>query len=257
MNANKYLGWPAEARQLVERAIEAHGGQAAWDELRRVHVNLGVLSGPLPWAKGLGRTHTMPEVMEVDPRELRVTCRDYPEVGQLLRFENGNLTLESTRDGTRLKALPNHRKSFDGWKKYRRWSNFDAIYFFGYALLTYLSVPFILPDLRFVAAPRRSGVDGVSLDFPEGFSTHCRRQSFFFDADGRLGRHDYVADIVGSWARAAHFSDDYVEAGGLQWARGRRVVVAAGPMATPVRVLTARLEDFRVHSRSSNPEAAH
>jgi hypothetical protein len=67
--------------------------------------------------------------------------------------------------------------------------------------------------------------------------THCRRQQFYFGRDGRIARHDYVADVVGWWARGSHFWEDYQEAGGLQIARRRRVVLRIGKQPTPIGVL--------------------
>ena len=41
------------------------------------------------------------------------------------------------------------------------------------------------------------------------------KQTLYFDAQRRLRRHDYVAEVVGGWARAAHYCDEHAEAGGL------------------------------------------
>ena len=44
----------------------------------------------------------------------------------------------------------------------------------------------------------------LEADFPPGLDTHSPAQVFYFDEGGLLRRHDYVAEVVGGWARAAH-----------------------------------------------------
>ena len=60
-----------------------------------------------------------------------------------------------------------------------------------------------------------------------------------------MRRHDYVADIVGWWARGAHRWDDLVEVGGLLLARRRHVVARLGRVEIPsVVALHAELDGF-------------
>ena len=61
-----------------------------------------------------------------------------------------------------------------------------------------------------------------------GIDTHSERQTFYYDAELRLRRHDYVAEVVGGWAHAAHMCADHVEAGGLLFPT-RRWVRPIGP----------------------------
>ena len=78
---------------------------------------------------------------------------------------------------------------------------------------------------------------GVEVELPASLHTHSRRQTFFFDDEGLLRRHDYVADIVGFWARGAHRWDDFVEVGGLPVARRRHVVARVGRVETPAALI--------------------
>jgi hypothetical protein len=82
---------------------------------------------------------------------------------------------------------------------------------------------------------------GVDVTFPDGVHMHCRRQQFYFGADGRIVRHDYVADVIGPMARASHFWEDYDQPGGLLIARRRRVVARLGSYATPLKILCVQL----------------
>jgi hypothetical protein len=123
-----------------------------------------------------------------------------------------------------------------------RWAPADALYFFGYALANYLSLPFLLAGAGHV----RHGARSVTVRFPDGFDTHSAIQSFHFDDTGLLARHDYAADVVGVWAIGSHFTRDYVETSGMWFARTRYVKGRLGALVTPVPVLRARLRGFAV-----------
>jgi hypothetical protein len=138
------------------------------------------------------------------------------------------------------------RARFRGLRKWRRWSPADAAYFFGYALTHYHALPFTLTEARPLAM-RRVRCDGreltgVDVELPAALHTHSRRQSFYFDAEGLLGRHDYVAEIVGTMARGAHLWRDFVTAHGIPIARERHVVARLGRATTPLVALHAELE---------------
>ncbi|MFL5456219.1 MAG: hypothetical protein ACJ78X_07440 [Myxococcales bacterium] len=181
------------------------------------------------------------------PREAAAIFRDYPDVGNVGGFASGAVQLLDT-EGALIAENRDARASFRGWRRYRRWSPLDALYFFGYALTHYHALPFTLVDacpLRLRAArARRRGLRGVEVELPPEVHTHSRRQTFWFDDDGLLRRHDYVAEIVGSWAHGAHLWDDFVRIDGLPLARHRHVVLRLGRLATPLAVLDARFSDL-------------
>ena len=68
----------------------------------------------------------------------------------------------------------------------------------------------------------------LEATFPAGLDTHSTRQTFYFDSRGLLRRHDYVAEVVGGWAHAAHHCADHTESGGLVFPT-RRWVRPIGP----------------------------
>ena len=221
-----FAGWPAAAIALVDAAAERHGGWARWSSLSAIDLTLTALGGPLPRLKGLGRTHAPFGHTTVWPHECRVAFHDY--AGGEALFDRGDVRAGGVESR-------DHRRSFDGWRKHRRWSPVDAVYFFGYALANYLAQPFLLSHARFLDA----GPDHVRVEFDADWPAHCRRQRFWF-RDGLLVRHDYVAAIVGRWAHGAHFTSDHVEVAGLWVPRVRRVTACLGRWATPVPVLHAR-----------------
>ena len=75
------------------------------------------------------------------------------------------------------------------------------------------------------------------MAFPDNVHTHSRRQTFVFGGDGRIVRHDYVADVIGSWARGCHFWEGYERVDGLLIACRRRVVARVAGRPTTISVL--------------------
>ena len=58
---------------------------------------------------------------------------------------------------------------------------------------------------------------------PDDLPTHSRQQIFYFDENWHLMRLDYVAEVVGGWAHAAHLCENYQEFNGLMAPTRRRV----------------------------------
>ena len=231
--------WPDQALALLDRAEKRHGGVARFTRVASVRVRVEHLGGPLPRLKGLGKRWGAPTAAVVRPRARHVVFEGMTD-GEAI-FDDGGVRIVG-RDGS-VKDSPNHRPRVP---RRGRWSAFDAVYFFGYALVTYLSLPFVLRSCAYVGRRRWCDLDGVTVDFPPGYPTHSVRQSFFFDGEGLLRRHDYTADVVGKWATGAHFSDAYIEAGGLWFATERHVRATLFGRPTPIPVLDARLGGFEV-----------
>jgi hypothetical protein len=237
--------WTGETGALLERAVARHGGWAAWQALARMTVELRALSGMLPALKGLGRTFPRASRVDVFPHEYRAVFHDYPTGGHRGVFSAGAVELLDAA-GAVVQSSPDHRRSFRGLRKWRRWSPADALYFFGYAITHYHGLPFTLAEaqpLRLCSA-RCEGrrLTGVEVALPAALHTHSGRQAFYFDDDGLLRRHDYVADIAGWMARGAHLWRDFVTVDGIPIPRERHVVARLGRIATPLVALHANLE---------------
>jgi hypothetical protein len=236
--------WTGAPRALLEKAIARHGGWPAWMRFRSVVVTVPALRGLVPRAKGFPRTFALPPEAEVRPHQRVAVFRDYPEEGRRGVFSNGAVQLE-TSAGEVQTAVGDPRATFRGLHKLARWSPLDALYFFGYALTHYHSLPFSLLAARPLrsCAVRFEGrlLSGVDVELPADLPTHCRRQSFYFESDGLLRRHDYVADIVGPFARGAHFWTNFTTVQGIAVARRRHVVLRLGRLTTPLVALHAEL----------------
>ena len=228
----------------LERVLNAYGGLALWRNLKHVVLRMDSLSGPLPLGKGLGRTFPAAGVIRVDSVRRIAEFLDYPQPGCRTVFAGGSLQVIDG-NGCTVLDRSRYRDAFLGLKKYRRWSPADAAYFFGYALTTYLGIPFVLCDYA-TRVQEWSGGLQVRAEFPASFDTHSRRQTFWFDGNGLLVRQDYCADIVGWWATGSHFTTDYETMSGLPVARRREVYARVLSAPTPIPVLSARLQPIEV-----------
>ena len=244
MNPTRYADWPIEARNIAERAEQRHGGWSRFSALRSIRVEVEQLGGPLPWIK-LRHRSAAPRSIAVFPHQDRTEFLDYPRTGQRGVCEGTGVRLFAESAPQKpLSHSEQHRQTFSGLRKYRRWDALDTLYFFGCALRTYLSVPFLCSRLKLlqVSSVHDLGqtLHGLSVEFPTHYESHGPRQTFYFDDSGLLRRHDYCAEIVGSWAHGSHYSDDYQESGGIPLAHKRWVVARIGSHPTPIPVLHAR-----------------
>ena len=149
-------------------------------------------------------------------------------------FDRGEARIE-TDAGELIESRSDPRSWFfgrAGLRRNLRWDALDAIYFAGYALWNYLNTPYLLAseEVRTRELEPWDVGEGrwrrLAADFRPGLDTHSPAQVFYFDEGGLLRRHDYVAEVVGGWARAAHMCAGHVEAGGLvfptrRWVRPR------------------------------------
>jgi hypothetical protein len=241
----------SRAERCLARAFEYFGGEAAWRRIEVIRLFPTGLTGLLPLLKGNGRTFVFPDVIEVFPLQGTARFVDYRRARDVGVYENGGVRIERTADGAILESSANHRETFRGLAKNRRWSPLDALYFFGYALVHYHSLPFSLAGARVIGfrevSSRESKLEALEVEFPSGAHTHCRRETFLFDEAGCIVRHDYVADVVGAWARGSHLWQDVARVNGFPVAMRRHVVPRLGSLPLPiVTVLHASFRDVEV-----------
>ena len=242
-------GWTPAALEILERSREYYGGPGGRRRPRRIRLVPERLTGLLPHLKGVDRTFPIPKVIDIYPHERRTTFVAYPREGYTGVFDNGSVRIEAGSNGETIENSPRHRDTFSGLAKNRRWTPVDALYFFGYALWHYHALPFELTEARLVrtvVAASGSSVSSVEVEFPADLPTHSRRQTFYFDRTGQLVRHDYVADIVGFWARGAHFWRSPRLVNGFPIAMERRVVPRIGAAVLPVTALYATFSHAEV-----------
>ena len=233
---------------LLDEVLEAHGGRERWEAARAIRAR--VRSGGLLLRTRVPGTRFAEYRIEVAVGEPRAVLEPFPRPGERGVFERGAARIE-TAGGETVASRAEPREQFfglSGLRRNLRWDALDSTYFAGYAMWNYLNTPYLLTREGVVAReaePRREGGEEwrrLDASFPAGLDTHSPEQTFYYDADLRLCRHDYVAEVVGGWARAAHMCSDHVSAGGLRFPTKRWVrPVGPGNRAMPLPTLV-RLE---------------
>ena len=212
---------------IVEQTIAAHGGLDLWDSAGEVGVQIS--SGGLAFASKL-QGHAVRDVeARISTRGQHVTLTPYPGPGRRgVLDQDGTVSIE-TEDGELVEARENARDAFRDLRHKLWWDRLDILYFATYAIWTYVSTPFVFTREDYQLSELDPWVENgerwsrVAVTFPEHVHTHSRRQIFYVDANGLIRRHDYTAEPIGRWAKAAHYCLDHRSFDGLVVPTRRRV----------------------------------
>jgi hypothetical protein len=214
--------------ELVEKVVAAHGGQQSWSAAGEIRVH--ARSSGLALASKGARSRFREYDLRVTPDPARSVFEPYPRPGKRGVFEEGRVRVES-EDGETLSERHDPRPRFRNPRRLFYWDPLDSLYFAGYAMWNYLTMPLLLtrPDVDVREGEAWQEAPGeiwsrLEVSFPEAIHTHCRAQTFYFDREGLLRRHDYTAEPFGSWATSSHYSTGHKEHDGVIVATNRRVV---------------------------------
>jgi hypothetical protein len=206
---------------LLDEVLEAHGGIARWRAARSISARVRT-GGFLPRTRMPGNRLADYRVT-VDVAAPRAVLDPFPRDGQRGVFERGEARIESS-SGEAIDSRADPRPAFRGLAGLRRnlrWDALDTVYFAGYTMWNYLTTPLLLTRDGVEVREGEDWGEGddrwrrLEVSFPAEIDTHSSRQTMYFDARRVLRRHDYVAEVVGRWARAAHYCDEHAQAGGL------------------------------------------
>ena len=211
----------------------------------------------------------------VDIHGLRNVMRGFPTPELTCTFSHDEVRVES--DGNVIERRTQARHGFQGLgalRRIQRWDIIDSAYFVGYAMSNYMSHPYRLTQPGFHV---RRGEDWrgdnetwrrLEVEYPPGFDSHCRCETFYIDDHGLIRRHDYLPDVFAEARvlaallpiplKAGHFSCRHREVDGLIFPTFRRVMLAP-PGHRPIPGLTmicAQLSDISVTS-AANEEQTH
>jgi hypothetical protein len=213
---------------LLDEVLEGHGGAGRWRAAETIRAR--VRSGGLLLATRVPRRLFVE--YELILRVGEPWAMFVPVAGaERAVFDRGRVRHETT-DGELLGERDDPRSAFfgaSGVRRNLRWDVLDTAYFAGYAMWNYLTTPLLLTRVEVEARegePLESdGERWRRLDarFGPGLDTHSARQSFYFDDRRLLRRHDYTAEVIGGWARAAHLCTGHREVDGLIFPTRRRV----------------------------------
>jgi hypothetical protein len=244
----------AVADPLLAEALEAHGGAERWRTAKTITAD--ARSGGLLIRTRVPGTRFADYRVTVSVGDELTIFDPFPEPGRRGVFDHGAVRIESA-GGEVVSERTAPRPEFSGRAGLRRnfrWDALDSVYFAGYAMWNYLNTPYLLAradvEARTGDVWSQEGEHWRRLEvtFPDGFDTHSREQTFYFDERGMLRRHDYVADVVGRWTHAAHHCADHVEAGGLVFPTRRWVrPIGPGNRSLPFPTMVwIELDDIRV-----------
>ncbi|MEV0070538.1 hypothetical protein [Amycolatopsis sp. NPDC050768] len=210
---------------LLDIAVEAHGGLKRWNELNSVtaHLSNGGVVFPLKGQAGLLDDITV----RVDLHRQFTSHAPFGGPGLRTAFRGEHVAIENEA-GEVVEERDNTRASFAGHTLESQWDRLQTAYFAGYAMWTYLTTPFTLTRPGFRTEELEPWQeDGetwrrLRVEFPDDLTTHNKVQTFYLDADGLIRRHDYDAEVVAG-GLAAHYSSEHREVDGIVVPTKRRV----------------------------------
>jgi hypothetical protein len=185
-------------------AIDAHGGLERWRSVDDLVLSAAVGGASLSVKhQGTAIRHLQ---AHISPGSQHVALVPYPGPGKRGVFDEGTVRIESER-GEVVAERSDPRKAFRGFRHQLWWDKLDVLYFCGYALWTYLTLPFTLAGPGFEVGELEPWEEGgeiwhrIAVRLPSGIHTHCREQVLYFDQKGLVRRHDYTSEVFGSWPR--------------------------------------------------------
>jgi hypothetical protein len=209
--------------ELAKQAIEAHGGLERWSHFTTLSAHL--IDGGALWA-AKGKEGVLADVtVTIDLRDEKASHWPFGSPGRRSRFEPQRVAIEDA-NGEVVEELLHPRSSFNGHADV--WSDLQTAYFAGYAMWTYLNIPFLLArpgvESEEVEPWQESGEmwRRLKVCFPPSIATHSTEQTLYFDRQGLLRRQDYNVEIDGT-AGAAHYAYDHKNFSGIVFPTKRRV----------------------------------
>ena len=212
--------------ELRDDVIAAHGGLDRWNELTSVKAHL--VNGGVLWAMK-GQAGVINDVnVRVDLHREFTSHFPFGRPGLRSAFTADRVAIEGDA-GEVVEERFNPRDSFAGHTLETPWDKLHLAYFAGYAMWTYLTSPFsfVTPGFQTEELSRwqEHGQTWrrLKVTFPGHIASHCKEQTFYFDADGLIRRHDYIAEVLGSSGPAAHYSFEHREIDEIKVPTKRRV----------------------------------
>ncbi len=241
-------------QDLINRIIERHGGMKLWSAVESIsmHAKTGGVALPLRFKFGAFKDYRA----HIRAHEVYVRITPHPRSGMQGIFSEDTVRIES-ENGEIIQERQSARKAFKDWRHKIWWDHLDATHFAGYALWNYLTTPFLLcrPGIHLQKlSPWQENNETwnrLQVTFPPGLLTHSPQQTFYFDAEGLLKRHDYAALVFGNFAKAAHYSWDHKEVSGIPFPTRRRVFPRKKD-GSPLRLITLvsiDIEDIQIQMR--------
>jgi len=205
--------------QTIQKAVDAYGGRDRWENAKTIEAEFS--AGGLAFFLKRRSPHKQAKaILEIS----RPICRITP-IGRAINItgilDGPDVRLEN-ENGKVIQERKNARQCFPGGRRFFYWDDLDMAYFANYAMWNYLTLPALL--LRSDITWREIAEGCLEATFPQELPTHSRKQHFRFDLEtGLLLQHDYTAEVISRFAKAAHVVLAHSESEGLRFTSHRRV----------------------------------
>jgi hypothetical protein len=210
---------------LLEFAINAHGGMDRWNQLTSVEGQFRI-GGAIWGFKGV------PDVfgdigVALDLHTERVTIDPVSGPDTHTVFADGRMELVSA-SGEVIQTVDDPKDAMARLAYDAPWTALDAAYFASEAWWTYLTAPFLFTHTGFrveeVAPFTEDGIEyrTLKVGFPDDVDSHTAEQFFHFDDTGLLFRHTYTVDILDG-ATGANYPTNYQTIDGIAVPMVRRI----------------------------------
>jgi hypothetical protein len=229
----------------LKRALAAYGGEAFWRAARAIRATVSTtgLAFALKRQKPFRRVS-----VECDVRQPMTRLTPVNPGGAAGILRGGDVSLEKP-PGVEIARRQDARSFFPYGRRLLWWDSLDQTYFAGYALWNYLVFPALMlrEDIRW----QETGPNRLRAAFPASIPTHSPVQEFLFDpASGLLRQHNYTAEVMGGWAKAANVIVEHGIWNGLPYPSRRRVTPRkkdGSPAGGPV-LIDLIIHDWKVTS---------
>src|SRR6266566_4178265 len=141
-------------KDLLTRALDAHGGLARWREIEAFQLKVSI-------GGGLWRLKGLPDglrdvTLRIQAHRPIVTITPFGGEARTGYFTSDRVWIEDANGGVvEERATP--RASFAGHILTTPWDKLQELYFVSYALWNYLAIPFVF-KVAVVAPPKASGL---------------------------------------------------------------------------------------------------
>ncbi|CAE6808068.1 hypothetical protein [Paraburkholderia haematera] len=209
---------------LLEDAVLAHGGIGNWKKHRAASASLDI-GGAIWQLKGQPNMFRDIELdASLEQQHVSMTSQTAGWKGV---FTPDRVSIELPEQH-RVEQRDAPRTSYADHTQETQWDQLHALYFCGYALWSYLSIPFLYTYPGFETEEQSEWEENgevwrrLKVTFPDSIASHSREQISYFGEDGLLRRHDYTVDVMGG-ARGANYASNYRDVGGIMIPMSRRV----------------------------------
>lgn len=212
---------------LLSFTIQAHGGLDNWNKFSKVSAR--IKADGMTWERKQQPGILRDINVTADTQRQFVLYQPNYDNNIQIAFDANRVALE-TRTGKTIEELLHPRQSFEGHVRATPWSYLQAFYFAGYAIWTYLNVPFNLAAPGYAMKELEPWEENgeqwrrLQVTFPQSVASHSTIQTFYIDKEGLIRRHDYNVEISENVA-SAHYLYDYKEVQGFMIPTHRLVYV--------------------------------